>query len=93
MPRPGTTSIRADVGHGYNNPAGVHAGDLPNIYAGADGIARADYFTVAVTLDDGADHSVFDADGSAIIVHEKPDTYGEDAGAGGRVACGVIARY
>ena len=33
------------------------------------------------------------ADGSAIIVHEKPDTYGEDAGAGGRVACGVIARY
>ena len=82
-----------DVGHGYNNPAGVHAGDLPNIYAGADGIARADYFTAAVTLDDGADHSVFDADGSAIIVHEKPDTYGEDAGAGGRVACGVIARY
>ena len=81
-----------DVGHGYNNPDGVHAGDLPNIYAHADGTARADFFTAAVTLDDGADHSIFDADGSAIIVHEKPDTYGADAGAGGRVACGVIQR-
>lgn len=82
-----------DVGHGYNNPAGVHAGDLPNIYANADGAARTDYFTAAVTLDADADHSLFDADGSAIIIHENPDTYGEDAGAGGRVACGVITRY
>ena len=82
-----------DVGHGYNNPAGVHAGDLPNIYADADGAARADYLTAAVTLDADMDHSLFDADGSAIIIHEKPDTYGEDAGAGGRVACGVITRY
>ena len=82
-----------DVGHGYNNPGGVHAGDLPNIYADADGAARADYFTAAVTLDAEAEHSLFDADGSAIIIHENPDTYGEDAGAGGRVACGVITRY
>ena len=81
-----------DVGHGYNNPDGVHAGDLPNIYANAEGAARADYFTTAITLDADADHSIFDADGSAIIVHEKPDTYGADAGAGGRVACGVIQR-
>ena len=81
-----------DVGHGYNNPDGVHAGDLPNIYAGADGDARADYFTDAITLDAGSDHSIFDADGSAIIIHEKPDTYGANAGAGGRVACGVIQR-
>ena len=81
-----------DAGHGFNNPDGMHAGDLPNIYAGADGMARADYFSAAITLDAGADHSVFDADGSAIIVHEKPDTYGADAGAGGRIACGVIRR-
>lgn len=81
-----------DVGHGYNNPDGVHAGDLPNIYAGAEGTARADYFTDAITLDADADHSVFDTNGSAIIVHENPDTYGSDAGAGGRVACGVIQR-
>lgn len=81
-----------DVGHGYFNAGGVHAGDLPNLYVAADGSARADYFTTAVTLDADAPHSLFDPDGSAVIVHEKPDTYGEDAGAGGRVACGVIER-
>ena len=69
----------------------VHGGDLPNIYAAADGSARADFFTDGVTLDTGRDNSLFDADGSAIIVHEKPDTYGEtEADTGSRVACGVI---
>lgn len=80
------------TGHGFLDEGGVHAGDTPNIYAAADGTARADIFTAAVTLALDADHSLFDADGSAIIVHEKPDTYGADPGAGGRVACGVIQR-
>jgi Cu-Zn family superoxide dismutase len=78
-------------GHGLLHDAGSHAGDLPNIHAGADGAARADHFTSAITMAEGAAHSVFDADGSAIIIHAKPDSYGESAGAGGRVACGVIA--
>ena len=74
-------------------PAGGHGGDLPNIYAAADGTARADFFTDNITLGVGADHSVFDADGSAIIVHEKPDTYsGEESDTGARLACGVIQR-
>ena len=77
-------------GHGFLHEDGAHAGDLPNIHAGADGAARADYFSDAVTLGEGVDHSVFDDDGSAIIVHAKPDSYGKDAGAGDRVACGVI---
>lgn len=67
-----------------------HAGDLPNLYAAADGKAAADVFTAAATLARGQPHSLFGAGGTAIIVHEKPDTYGEAAGAGGRVACGVI---
>ena len=79
--------------HGFLFGTGQHAGDLPNIYAGLDGIARADVFTSDVTLATGEDHSLFDADGSSIIVHEKPDAYGEDAGtAGSRIACGVIQR-
>ena len=76
--------------HGYMNARGDHAGDMPNIYAAADGTARADVFNDAIALAAGPDNSVMDADGSAIIIHEKGDTYGEDAGAGGRVACGVI---
>lgn len=78
------------IGHGFMEDGGWHAGDLPNIYAAADGTARADFFTAAVTLTPGAENSLFDADGSAIIVHAKPDSYGESPGAGDRVACGVI---
>ena len=80
------------TGHGFLDEGGVHAGDTPNVYAAADGTVRADIFTAAVTLETGVAHSIFDADGSAIIVHEKPDTYGADPGAGARVACGVIQR-
>ena len=72
---------------------GGHGGDLPNIYAASDGFARADFFTDGITLDSDLSHSVFDADGSAIIVHEKPDAYGEEeSDTGSRVACGVIRR-
>ncbi len=35
---------------------------------------------------------VFDSDGSSIIIHAKLDTCGAEAGAGDRVACGVITR-
>ena len=77
-------------GHGFMHADGFHAGDLPNIHAGSDGIARADHFTDRVTLASTGETSVFDSDGSAIIVHAKPDTYGAEPGAGDRVACGVI---
>ena len=87
-----------DTEHGFvhsawkrGEPQGAHGGDLPNIYAASDGSARADFFTVGVSLDTGMSNSVFDDDGSAIIVHEKPDAYGEEeSDTGRRVACGVI---
>lgn len=85
--------------HGFIHPnwnqrdssSGGHGGDLPNIYAAADGSARADFFTEGVTLQDDQRHSVFDADGAAIVVHKRPDAYGEvESDTGERVACGVI---
>ena len=79
------------IGHGFmSNPDGSHAGDLPNIHAGADGAARADYFTSKVALGGDSSASLLDSDGSAVIVHAGPDSYGADPGAGARVACGVI---
>lgn len=77
-------------GHGFLAEGGHHAGDLPNIHADDSGAARADAFTTRVSLKEDAANTVFDSDGSAFIVHERPDSYGEDAGAGGRIACGVI---
>ena len=70
---------------------GTHGGDLPNIYASSDGRARADFFADSVTLESGPDHSLFDSNGSSIIIYEKPDAYAEEeSDAGDRIACGVI---
>ena len=82
-----------DESHGFMYSTDMHAGDLPNIYVGADGTVQADAFTDDITLATEDVRSLFDADGSAIIVHANPDDYGEDSGvAGSRIACGVINR-
>ncbi len=81
------------IGHGVLHPDGHHPGDTVNVYAHTDGIANADQYTVDATLGEaasGGPATLFDADGSAIIVHEGPDSYGADPGAGTRIACGVI---
>ncbi len=77
--------------HGWNNPKGHHAGDLPNVHVQQDGILAIEYFTDAMTMGDG-DTSLFDADGSSIVLHQGPDDYHTDpAGdAGARIACAVI---
>ncbi|MDE2786337.1 MAG: superoxide dismutase family protein [Chloroflexota bacterium] len=70
---------------------GEHGGDLPNFYAHRDGSARADFVTDGFTLLTGHDHSLFDADGAAIVIYEKPQIYGAvEENTGSRVACGVI---
>ncbi|MCE3249098.1 MAG: Cu/Zn superoxide dismutase, partial [Geminicoccaceae bacterium] len=58
-----------------------------------DGRLAIEYFTDAVTLGEG-ETSVFDDDGSAVVVHEGADDYETDpAGdAGARIACGIIER-
>lgn len=70
----------------------LHEGDLPNIYASGDGYARADFLAAGITLSADAPHSVFDTDGSSIIVYEKPSDYSHEEDYGDRLACGVIQR-
>ena len=79
-----------ETGHGFMAEGGAHPGDMPNIHAAADGTARAEVFHRAITLAPDRDNSILDEDGSAIIIHEKPDSYGDEPGAGDRVSCGVI---
>ena len=69
---------------------GFHSGDLPNVYAHADGSARADFVTDGLTLQTGKPHSLFDADGSSVIIHAGPQGHGEHETADSPVACGVI---
>ena len=80
------------VPHGLRNPEGPDHGDLPNLYAAADGSARAQFFTVLVSVAGGDMPALLDADGSAVIIHENPDDHLTQpiGGAGGRIACGII---
>ncbi|ABC22582.1 copper/Zinc superoxide dismutase [Rhodospirillum rubrum F11] len=81
--------------HGWNNAAGPHAGDLPNILADGRGKATAGVLTHDVTLRPGVANSLFDADGSSFVIHSGPDDYiSQPAGnAGSRVACGVLVHH
>jgi Cu-Zn family superoxide dismutase len=79
--------------HGALNPQGPHAGDLPNLTVGSDGKGRLESTTQLVTLLTGPT-SLFDADGSAIVVHAAPDDFRTDptGNSGARIACGVIVK-
>jgi superoxide dismutase, Cu-Zn family len=79
--------------HGKDNPQGPHAGDLPNIQVTPEGRAKIDTTAKGVSLGAGK-NGLFDADGSALVVHEGADDYKSDpaGNAGKRIACGVIGR-
>jgi Cu-Zn family superoxide dismutase len=79
--------------HGALNPQGPHAGDLPNLTVGADGKGQLESTTQLVTLLAGPT-SVFDADGSALVVHAAPDDFRTDptGNSGARIACGAIVK-
>jgi Cu-Zn family superoxide dismutase len=71
-------------------------GDIPNLEVGADGKGTMKIVTTRVTLSPGP-LSLFDADGTAIIIHGNPDqgiTGAPKSGVSGgpRVACGVVMK-
>ena len=84
---------------GHFNPGGAphgkvgagphHGGDMDNLVANAQGVARVDVHASGVTLGGGAANDVA---GRAVVVHATADDYAsQPAGnAGARVACGVI---
>lgn len=89
-PDTGSTTVPAtDINHPF------HMGDLINLDS-RNGVGKLRHTTNRVTLSPGR-LSLFDADGSSIIVHTQPDTYCDqetelrkDCAGGAREACGVI---
>ncbi|HQV05089.1 MULTISPECIES: superoxide dismutase family protein [unclassified Novosphingobium] len=78
--------------HGTANPSGSHLGDLPNVVIDSNGAAAVSAQlpgTRAVL-----EAALFDADGTAIVVHAGPDDYRTDpsGNSGARIACGVLTR-
>ena len=59
--------------HGMKNPAGPHAGDLPNITVGPDGKAKVEAVAKLVTLKEGEKNSLFQAGGTSLVIHAAAD--------------------
>lgn len=81
------------VNHGLLNDAANDAGDLTNIFAGADGSATAEIYSSLVTAKSVDKRpALMDEDGSSVVIHALPDDYTSQpiGGAGVRVACAVI---
>ena len=81
-----------DHKHGLENPAGPHAGDLPNVMAADDGTVAVELDTDLISLNESDPGYVFDANGTALVIHAGPDDNKTDpaGNSGDRVACAVI---
>jgi Cu-Zn family superoxide dismutase len=79
----------------HHNPAasthGHHAGDLPNLTVNDASVGHLNTTTANLTLSEGPS-SVFDSDGSALVIHLAQDDLVTDptGNSGARIACGVI---
>ena len=73
--------------HGLNNPAGPHAGDLPNVEIAANGV-----LTATVTVPGATLAGLLDADGASLVIHAQADDNMTDpsGNSGPRIACAVI---
>ena len=78
--------------HGFLVDGGPHAGDLPNVHVPESGELVIQVFTERLSMAPNAQATLFDHNGSALVVDSGPDDYtSQPAGGGGEpIACGVI---
>ncbi|UTL70943.1 superoxide dismutase family protein [Bacillus halotolerans] len=79
--------------HGFNNPMGHHAGDLPNLEVGADGKVDVIMNAPETSLQKESKLNILDQDGSAFIIHEQADDYltNPSGNSGARIVCGALS--
>ncbi|HYR11065.1 MAG TPA: superoxide dismutase family protein, partial [Longimicrobium sp.] len=61
--------------HGTQNPAGPHAGDLPNLTVDANERGTLNGVAMGVTLEGSGANSLRKAGGTSLIVHATADDY------------------
>jgi Cu-Zn family superoxide dismutase len=79
--------------HGFNNPAGPHAGDLRNVEVAANGALGATVTLPGASLTGPAPAGVLlNHDGAALVLHAAADDYVTDpsGNSGDRIACAVL---
>lgn len=76
--------------HGFRNPAGHHAGDMPNIVSPPAGNHTVQFLLPVVRLT-GRD-GLLDEDGASIVIHSSEDDHRTDpaGNSAARYGCGVI---
>lgn len=81
------------AGQGLLNEQGPAAGDLPNIFAGPTGEAKAEFISDMLQPFVQEGDVLADEDGVALIIYDQPDDHlGLAEGvAGERIACGVLS--
>ena len=80
--------------HGLANPAGPHAGDLPNVTVAANGVMGETVTLSGASLTGpGTAGVLLDGDGASLVIHASADDNVTDpsGNSGARIACGVIA--
>ena len=82
-----------NMAHGKLSADGPHAGDMMNMEVGADGTGTLTIINERASID--GDHglpALLDADGTALIIHERGDDYTTQptGAAGGRIGCAVL---
>ncbi|MGY2047227.1 superoxide dismutase family protein [Methylobacterium sp. JK268] len=75
--------------HGLLNPEGPDEGDMPNVFANADGSVNAEVSSETPLTGEGG---LKDSDGSALVIHANEDDHTTQpiGNAGARIACAEI---
>lgn len=78
--------------HGLKNPEGAHVGDMNNFNVNRNGTATQTITAKHVMMGTEGSNSLFDADGTSLVVHAKADDQKTDpsGNSGDRIACGVV---
>jgi len=77
--------------HGLRDPAGPHAGDLPNLHMPPGGRVHFEMLNPRISLRDGQ-APLLDDDGTALLIHADEDDHRTDPSgdSGPPIACGVV---
>lgn len=80
--------------HGLKNPRGPHAGDMNNFTVRRNGTSKQTVTNHHAMLGTDGAHSLFGPNGTALVIHAKPDDHKTDpsGNSGDRIACGVVRK-
>lgn len=81
-----------NAAHGFLAENGPHVGDMPNVIVGESGSESVEVLSPFVSLDRESGNTVYDEDGTALVLHAAADDHVTDpsGNSGDRIACGVV---